>query len=490
MARDMEAFRAIVDRPALNRWGRLFHLSAQDLESLRRTTERNMGRQASDLANYFWFEFEKGTRGEEIASEILKLASVEDAYLAPIPRDAQDIPPPTPNFQNTGNSRGFSQRYLRSAPLGIDAFYAWTKPGGSGAGMTVIDIESGWIVDHEDLPTMVYQDGRVNNGDGNHGTATMSVMVGGNNGYGVTGIAYDAEGGVGSVNRNYANIYFINVGDAIIQAMLALSAGDVIVIEQHAQLFFGEENCTTCITGTGMPSDSCGLIAMEYWHHIFDAIASASAAGVIVVEAAGNGQQNLDHERYDRRFDRNWRNSGAVLVGAGSSSFGGSANARSPKCFSNHGSRLDLQGWGEDVMAAGYGESGGALDIGLRPGGGDNRQWYRDDFSGTSSASPVVAGAVLAVQGVQSANGHPPLNWLEVRDLLRDTGQPQRGSDLIGPLPDLQAAIDRLEQDFPPPQQDAILSGATHFGRLLFSTTYERGSSPKLPYPSPATRAL
>ena len=59
---------------------------------------------------------------------------------------------------------------------------------------------------------------------------------------------------------------------------------------------------------------------MEYWNDIFDAVNAATASGVIVVEAAGNGEMNLDNARYDDRFNRNVRNSGALFVGAGDSS--------------------------------------------------------------------------------------------------------------------------------------------------------------------------
>ncbi|NJN14102.1 MAG: hypothetical protein HC813_00055, partial [Planctomycetes bacterium] len=50
---------------------------------------------------------------------------------------------------------------------------------------------------------------------------------------------------------------------------------------------------------------------------------------MIVVEAAGNGEMDLDHPRYDDRFNRTVRNSGALVVGAGS------ATNRAPRCFSN-----------------------------------------------------------------------------------------------------------------------------------------------------------
>lgn len=43
------------------------------------------------------------------------------------------------------------QGYLKPAGAGINAAYAWGFPGGDGAGTTVIDVERGWQLEHEDL---------------------------------------------------------------------------------------------------------------------------------------------------------------------------------------------------------------------------------------------------------------------------------------------------------------------------------------------------
>jgi len=43
------------------------------------------------------------------------------------------------------------QHYLDPAPVGIDGEYAWTVPGGDGAGQSVVAIEGGAKLDHEDL---------------------------------------------------------------------------------------------------------------------------------------------------------------------------------------------------------------------------------------------------------------------------------------------------------------------------------------------------
>ncbi|KAK5651439.1 hypothetical protein OQA88_12446 [Cercophora sp. LCS_1] len=106
--------------------------------------------------------------------------------------------------------------------------------------------------------------------------------------------------------------------------------------------------------------------------------------------------------------------------------------------FSNYGQRLDVHGWGSGVYTTGFGD----LQCGPDP-----IRWYTGSFSGTSSASPCVAGCVAVVQGVLKARGRRVLSPAEAKYLLRLTGSPQRDSpnsprtERIGSRPDLRALI-------------------------------------------------
>ena len=450
--REMAEFRGILNSSRLRGWRRLFDLDTELLADLRINAEIRRRRQASDLENYYVIQVAEGEAGERLVDRLNRLAIVELAYLAPIPEDA-DLPPTTPNWQ-------FRQTYLNPAPGGIDAKYAWTIPGGKGRLVRIIDIEAGWNLSHEDLPSMFIVDGRNDTDDSRqHGTAVLGVMLGLDDGIGVTGIVPQASGGVVSVLRDLGWAYFGNVAEAILKAASNLAAGDVILIEQHSRGPGNDKDCSACSQPEGKAREQCGYIAMEYWNDIFDAVNAASASGIIVVEAAGNGEMNLDHPRYHDRFNRTVRNSGALMVGAGDS-----AN-RAPLCFTNHGSRLDVQGWGENVMTAGY----GSADF-FRVDGLDDNQWYTSIFSGTSSATPIVAGAVAAIQGVQIENNNPVLDWAEIAHLLKTTGTPQTGAKEIGPLPNLKAAIDSLIADQPPSPDNAVFEyEVTLAGDLLDS---------------------
>lgn len=68
-----------------------------------------------------------------------------------------------------------------------------------------------------------------------------------------------------------------------------------------------------------------------------------------------------------------------------------------------------------------------------------------DTFSGTSSASPIVTGAIACIQGLARAKGRPVLTPAQVRNCLRSTGSPQQAApgrpatQRIGNRPDIRA---------------------------------------------------
>jgi hypothetical protein len=404
------------------------------------------GTEVPDLSIYYRVEA-PAARLAELAARLAELEGVDGAYVKPPtePADARinemasslDEPPmTTPNFSAR-------QRYLDAAPVGIDARHAWTVPGGGGAGCEIIDLEWGWRFTHEDLlvNTRGVRSGTnsTNLDNENHGTAVIGVTSGDRNTLGITGICPDArEGAVSLVTHE--------TGRAIVIAADLLRPGDIILLEVHrAGPRFTPGDWTRF-----------GYIGIEWWPADFDAIRYAISRGIIVVEAAGNGGQNLDDPVYDTRpvghprlgtFPATWRNpfnpanpsSGAVLVGAGMPPAGTHGRTAQPdwgdvyadrgRCFfSNWGARIDAQGWGWEVTSTGYGDL---------QGGTDRNKWYTDQFSGTSSASPVVVGALASVQGVLRAHGRIPLSPVRARELLRTTGSPQQDGPAFTFLPNM-----------------------------------------------------
>lgn len=350
------------------------------------------------------------------------------------------------------------QGYLDPAPMGMDVRYAWTLPGGHGENVRIIDIEFSWNLSHNDLEAAASNlflhvkgipapDKATEEANRNHGTAVIGELVAAPDGIGITGIAHGAR--LGLVNP--LNGPVPDVAGAIRRAASELRAGDIMLIEEQS---------------TAGPrfdiSNGRGLIAVEFEPSIFQAIKNATSKGIIVIESAGNGFDDLDHPAYNGAFDRKNRDSGAIMVGAGLPEGGiyGPGPDRTRTLESNYGSRVDVQGWGRFITTTGFGD--------LRHEQGEDN-WYTLDFGATSGAAAMVAGAAALIQSILKERGRAPLSPAELRQLLVCTGSPQTGNlaERIGPRPNLRAAL-------------ALLDGATPEVVPEISSIKLKGSGGKL----------
>ncbi len=389
-------------------WYREHTLPETKLAQLRETAQRNLGRVLADLNTSFILRLPEGRDPVQVMALLSALPSVES--VEPMPRVFVPTPP---NLEP-------QQGYLNAAPDGVNARSAWSVPGGTGAGVQVADIEGDWNLNHADLsatligPTPQDPDPAHY---ANHGTAVLGIMGGHNNGWGVTGIAFDSTYYVASV------FFAEHVAGAITTALSVLAAGDVLVLELEIQ----------------GPEPNASMVPIEWFESAYDAIQVAVGNGVIVVEAAGNGNQNLDDPKFNDGHAPflPGHDSGAILVGAGGPP-GFPEGKRARESFSDYGSRVDLQGWGDWIYTTGYGD----------------KYWqegtnflYTGGFGGTSGATPMVAGACAALQGAYRAHYvGSSLSPDTMRTLLQLTGSPQLdgvhpATEHIGPLPDLAAAL-------------------------------------------------
>jgi len=388
------------------------------LDRDREALQIRTGYELADMNGYYRIQVAGAGEAEAIINQLNALDMVELAYFQPSPEPAEDIDPPTPNYQP-------SQDYREAAPAGVDADYANTLPGGDGSGVKIVDIEGGWQTTHEDLEKSLggLLGGAMINDPSwmNHGTAVIGEMIAGDNGYGVTGICPGADIGMVGIGS-------LSTAEALYLATDNLQPGDLILIELHAPgPHFNFES----------RDDQLGYVCMEYWQANFDAIQYAWASGITVIEAAGNGAENFDDANiYGQLFDTTFRNSHAIVAGAGWPA--ASSNDRIRHGFSNYGERVNLQGYGSGVYTTGYG--------GLFAPNGDENQFYTAGFSGTSSASPIVTGAAACLQGYYKATYGTFMTSDMIREVFDATGSPQLGNiaQHIGPRPDLQAAIGAL----------------------------------------------
>jgi serine protease len=454
----------LLSRYADGHWERTHsRVSEEFLHELR---SRGMERGANNLPDLnLWFRLRlpEGISAPQAWLDWDQLDAVESVWF---------VSQPTPNPQSTiPDYRRFDpanpgqrwQRYLDPAPDGIDLDFVRQNYllVLTGAGIRVCDIEYMINPDHEDLNNVTVLDDMVDLGNfgDDHGTAVMGQIGARPNAWGTQGIAPDAQlyfspsGSTGSVN----------IADAITTALTVLEAGDVILLEAQS-------------VGPNWTANSgqFGLVPVEWEKAIFDAIVTATAAGVVVVEAGANGSQNLDGNIYSvgnnghhpfvvangvRQTD-----SGAIIVGGANSPW--RAAPRAANNTTNFGQRIDVQGYGNDIVTNGYGTlfpgirvDGDPPDTEVLPPDPDQKNlFFTSTFGGTSGASPIATGAVILVQEYAKRLNGPgnPLLPEEVRQLLIDTGTPQEGTRLIGPMPHLPAAILELASQYPvdPPSFD------------------------------------
>lgn len=392
---------------------------------------------------------------DELAVRLAALPQVASAYVKPRAFTAARPPKPRAVIGHSGHGSGhggpsapfptrdFSplQRYLDPAPGGLDARYAWNHTGGRGGGVQIIDIEGDWQLTHECLIAQQIElyYGLTDPAWRDHGTAVLGEIAANGNGIGVIGISHDSRVGTASIFSPDDGTS--ETARAINEAAGELSSGDILLIELHrpgSRYSFKEMQ------------DQEGYIPVEWWPDDFVAIRKAVDRGIIVVSAAGNGGEDLDDPLYDKPLpssDPSWKNpfrrsvedSGSILVGAGAPPPGDAQEPdRSRLSFSNYGSSVDAQGWGDAVVSCGYGD--------LQDDPNEDRR-YTAQFSGTSSAAPMIVGTLACLQGIRRAAEKAPLTPSQARFLLRTYGSPQQDApgrpttQRIGPRPDLKALI-------------------------------------------------
>lgn len=398
----------------------------------RRTNEQNLRarleaasrRDLPHLEQWFYLDTQSAEEAARVLKKIRSSGLVKFSYIQPTPVNAAavDIPPTTPSLGEP----------LFLGPTGIDHFIGPGPSGVNGEFCSVYDIERAMRMDHEDVdyasahPTLGLMSAVLT--DIEHGTMVLGVLRGENNAYGFRGAIPLARVGL-------ATPLFGSVAAAINASRSELIANGrstkVILIEQQYMPPGGPIPGTTSCTPT---NTQCGMVPVEFVQAEFDAIVNAVAAGVTVVEAAGNGAVNLDHSAFASTLARE---SGAILVGA---TVGGATTT--PASFSNFGSRVRLNGWGGSVETTECSPSNGITCI-FPPGTSDRRQAYTSLFSGTSSASPQIVSAVCALQGYSLFSRGSLLSNAELQQrLIASTLQSAPSS--VGVRPSIRRAVRNL----------------------------------------------
>lgn len=363
---------------------------------------------------------------EEKAERIVSALKEKDAVKEVSVEVYSTTPPSVVPCSNPFNSY---QQYLNAAPVGIDARYAWKFPGGDGSGkIKFVDIEQGWVMDHEDVKINQLPCTGLNHYQyEDHGLAVLGVIMMLNNEVGGIGITPNTHGYVVSQWRPNGTF---NTADAIMAAIDHLNFGDILLLEA--------QNFDALATKKIWP--------VEVLEVNFQLIRLATALGIVVIEAAGNGMyltgsdldnftDNNGNNIFDRS-DRSFKDSGAILVAAASS-----VVPHRRINYSNYGSRIDCYAWGENVVTAGN-----------YPGpSGLSKNSYTHKFCGTSSAAAIIAGAAISIQNVIEKEKGLRMSPAQMREILSNKKYGTKSKnghqeDKIGVMPDLKKIIDEALQ--------------------------------------------
>jgi serine protease len=264
--------------------------------------------------------------------ELSAWPTIERAYL--------DMAGPAPLVDASDDPRAVNQGYLNAAPEGVDARCAWDFDGGDGAGQRLVDLERGWTFDHEDLvdhaATLAH--GTILDADRGHGTSVLGELCAVDNTIGCVGIVPNLASVIGTSFQGSTR------PDAIVAVLPQMVFGDVLLIEAQVWAHPGTNNL---------------LGPIEIYDAEYEVLRLATALGIVVVEAGGNGTNNGSAppmamntwtDDAGRRLlwpdpsNPDFRDSGAIIVTAATST-----TPRMRLAYGPHGLRIDCHAWGQNI---------------------------------------------------------------------------------------------------------------------------------------------
>lgn len=301
---------------------------------------------------------------------------------------------PTPDFEA-------KQTYLNgpeSRWQGMNIRKVWDKQV-TGKGVRVHFSDAGLFANHEDLhgnPNLKLIQLNPNT-DPAHGTASLGLMIAKRNGLGMTGICHAAELYLYN-NEAYDEGYSQTLKDLLKH----VAPGDIVGINR--------QTANWNVLSTFLPT----LHDQAWW----DMIKVLTERGAVVVCAAGNGSSKTIADKGTTKGHgvdlSQWRyfddhaEAGAIVIGA-CQSWDGKAHYYSNY---NYPHRM-LNAWGDSVATLSYGD--------LQDKRGDDRD-YTQRYAGTSSATPLVTGALSLIQSYAIEQHHVYLDANQMHLLVMQTG--------------------------------------------------------------------
>lgn len=457
-----------------------------------RARKQREGITLNDWASVYLFDVPDPVEAELVLMGLCADPNVVWAHPEPVP--VVHPLPESPTAVNARTAKGLTppnitpgQDYLLNKPGHLNVVAAWDL-GLTGKGQVVYDFEGNWNWNytHVDLPLNLattpfngvpYDPANANDVEGiQHGTGVAGILVGKDNGFGVTGLApaagfytmaADKALSVTPVSQLKSQMKAFVVGKAVGGQVLLNSFGIVQDVK----------------TGVSVP--------LEAYTVFFTLFKDLSLLGTVVVEGAGNHSLDLNDPSHVKLYKDVYcgpagcpnlavDDSGALIVGA-------SEGANLTKAsWSNCGNRVNVFAWGWGVVSTGYGDHPMSVP-------GDSNQWYTKNFNGTSASAAEIAGIVLLLQEYVDQLVGPTLQpWedvylsaAQVRAVLThpEASSPQSdGGCNIGRQPEVGKALQLLKDGVVKPTIAEKMGGKCQNGAA--------GVLPECPLPATLAKPL
>lgn len=294
----------------------------------------------------------------------------------------------TPNFE-------LQQRYLDGGDqMGMNVREAW-QLGIRGRRATIRFLEWGLFELHEDLIGNITVARTNLDRNPNHGTATAGLLVAKDNGFGVTGICNQARA-----------FYYDHLQlDDIIEDC---SPGDIIGIYKQLNVWPADRDEATYLRMRILSQELECVVLMLIGNHHSDIRWNGGRQNYGQTTVAGC------HPETGLRFQTNFWSL--------------------PQSTNNplDGSNSVLNSWSTNVTTTGYGDL-------FFPNGDPNRS-YTSQYSGSSSATPLVSGVFALVQSALMQR-FTYMDGQTLRDVVRFTGYTEGVPGGIGFRPNAERAI-------------------------------------------------
>ena len=331
---------------------------------------------------------------------------------------------PTPDFEPR-------QHYL-DAPgprwKGLNVRKAWAG-GVTGRGSRIHFSDGGLFAEHEDLrgnPDLKIVS-LAPNDDPKHGTASVGIILATRNGFGATGVSHDSE-----LYLYHNRSKDIHGNNQVLKDLLRnVEPGDIVAINR--------QSANPAVLSTLLPS-----VHDKAWWTVMQQL---TQRGAVVVNAAANGssktlapkgtQANQGVDLANWPYFDDYGDAGVILIGACQSYSG------KPHTYSNYRYRHRmLNAWGDSVVTLSRGD--------LQDLPGENRD-YTENYAGTSSATPMVTGALSLIQSYAMEHHHVYLNADQMHLLVMASGYEDAtvpGTDVLpmGARPNVHGALVMLDR--------------------------------------------